>query len=639
MDLKMLTFLLAFVISLVSSESIPQATTTSPSNHQHYLRSNSTLTTLSSSGPEPSSCCFIVQDVVQQHWWEVYSTGTPIFKVVNVTSITTFVELGPSTVRTRYETNVRTTNASFVFTYPVGYNPATLMLNNAPQPLQTTSKIVNSTQVVTAGVTVQSPAAFWVYSTVKIITVPAVTDAGGNAVCATPSQGNSTGFSPGAGLAKPTGPTSDIFAITSINSNAEAYFGGSSISGRVATTEGAITGATTRSAFTFTDTLGSLTTRSVSTQLLHETLPVWARSNGETFVFTPSTTGVAITFPTPFIYLPPRGATGGTEAGAISVCLQTGGNENYGYVPQSVIDHMISEPAIRSQYPGIASCLPAGPSIIHVPRCGEPAPAFQSAGGDLTEGTIITVGGGAIQTTPALPPAAPLTTETPAAIPVVPTPISPAPPVAPVVTGAPAPIETPIPAVPAAPLPETNPPNPPNPPPSPEDAQTSGAAVPTEETPTSVGGIIASVIGLPASPPNQNPAPAGQNAPPAITTPSSPSFIVIQPGTIAQNEALSLVGSTTIISNTPYIIVSSATTIRVQDGAAVTRLPYPDNGQDITTVVGGVTVVIPGANTTAGANTTTAAPGFAQAGDAGRGKGILEFFWGVVGATMWMVIA
>lgn len=49
----------------------------------------------------------------------------------------------------------------------------------------------------------QSPAAFYVYSTVKVITAQAVTDDGGNFPC---------------------GTSSGIFR--NINSNAEAYFGG-----------------------------------------------------------------------------------------------------------------------------------------------------------------------------------------------------------------------------------------------------------------------------------------------------------------------------------------------------------------------------------------------------------------------------
>lgn len=42
----------------------------------------------------------------------------------------------------------------------------------------------------------QSPAAFWVYSTVKVITVPAVTDATGNEVCVTTSSGISVSIIP-----------------------------------------------------------------------------------------------------------------------------------------------------------------------------------------------------------------------------------------------------------------------------------------------------------------------------------------------------------------------------------------------------------------------------------------------------------
>ena len=38
-------------------------------------------------------------------------------------------------------------------------------------------------------------------------------------------------------------------------------------------------------------------------------------------------------------------------------------NENFGYVPQSLVDWMAQDPDYVSKYPGIASCLPGGPAI------------------------------------------------------------------------------------------------------------------------------------------------------------------------------------------------------------------------------------------------------------------------------------
>ena len=54
-----------------------------------------------------------------------------------------------------------------------------------------------------------------------------------------------------------------------------------------------------------------------------------------------------ISFSTPFIFIPSTGAT-----------------ENYGYVPQSLIDWMVNDPGYHTQYSGLASCLPGGPVIV-----------------------------------------------------------------------------------------------------------------------------------------------------------------------------------------------------------------------------------------------------------------------------------
>jgi hypothetical protein len=59
----------------------------------------------------------------------------------------------PDTTSTNFETNVYTTNATFRFTQPDGQNPISLFNNNAPGPNQTEILTYNSSQLVTAGVT------------------------------------------------------------------------------------------------------------------------------------------------------------------------------------------------------------------------------------------------------------------------------------------------------------------------------------------------------------------------------------------------------------------------------------------------------------------------------------------------------
>lgn len=77
----------------------------------------------------------------------------------------------------------------------------------------------------------------------------------------------------------------------------------------------------------------------------------------------PAGTPVVISLTTPFIYQPARGESGAT---GIDTCFMSpmAGTEDYGYVPQTVLDFLIADEAYSSQYPGLAACLPAGPSIV-----------------------------------------------------------------------------------------------------------------------------------------------------------------------------------------------------------------------------------------------------------------------------------
>ena len=101
-------------------------------------------------------------------------------------------------------------------------------------------------------------------------------------------------------------------------------------------------------------------------------------------------------------------------------------NENFGYVPRSLIEWMAQDSVYVSKFPDIASCLPGGPSIdffgSFCPYSQNPAPdsllQVQLREPDLTIKTTITVAGKGCFHPGACPASA-----TPAAIAVVATPV------------------------------------------------------------------------------------------------------------------------------------------------------------------------------------------------------------------------
>ncbi|KAH8588116.1 hypothetical protein B0O99DRAFT_376923 [Bisporella sp. PMI_857] len=149
-----------------------------------FSNSTSTSTVAVSPTPTPSACCFVFIDQITEIWAELYSTSI-FYDVVNVTSYTIRVTPGPNTTQTNIETNIYTTNATFTTSFADGDNPLTLFDNQAPMPNQTVATVYNQSQIVTHGVTLTSPQAAYVYSTVKIRTAAAVTDTNGNLACGT----------------------------------------------------------------------------------------------------------------------------------------------------------------------------------------------------------------------------------------------------------------------------------------------------------------------------------------------------------------------------------------------------------------------------------------------------------------------
>ncbi|KUJ11684.1 uncharacterized protein LY89DRAFT_229739 [Mollisia scopiformis] len=311
-------------------------------------------------------CCFVIQDTISEEWWQrtSYISAT---NLVNLTSYTTYITERPGITATRVETNVYLTNASFAFTFLVGKDPISNLINSAPTPVEAT-QVLNATQIVTGGITMQSPSAFYVYNTVKIITAAPVTDARGHVYCATAS----------------TGAHGDVFRH--INSNAEAYFGGLGIVGQ---SYAPISTSVTTETDTYTE-LYPITSVVTETNTWSEVFvsTQYTNSAGSVVVETSTPTGVVISLVTPFIYAPKRGTT---TPGPFAHCIQDADTEAYGYVPKTLIDFLASDPQYSSQYPGLESCYGGGPSIIQAPMCYVPfeTTTFQTAGGDITSATTI----------------------------------------------------------------------------------------------------------------------------------------------------------------------------------------------------------------------------------------------------------
>jgi hypothetical protein len=130
---------------------------------------------------------------------------------------------------------------------------------------------------------------------------------------------------PATGFVGDPANTLSVPTFSGINSYAEAYFGGLGIVG-------------VKIADQYTD------------------------KDGYVVYQTSTPSGVVISLTTPFIYAPERSTKG--ETGDGRACIQTGGTENYGYIPQTVLDYLIANQYYSAQYLGLESCLPGGPSIL-----------------------------------------------------------------------------------------------------------------------------------------------------------------------------------------------------------------------------------------------------------------------------------
>jgi hypothetical protein len=368
----------------------------------------------------------------------------------------------------------------------------------------------------------QSPQAFYIYTTVKVITAKPVTNTDGQVMCGTVSSWDAPNFY---GVQA---------TFSNINSHAEASFGGSDIGGALVSPTATATSIYTRKIglsifrYTFTETA----------------VGTWFTNlEGSTVEPTIASTGLEITLTTPFIYQPTQGANPAT--GDPRRCFQGSESENFGYVPQTLIDFLARDAGYLHQYPDLTSCLPAGPSILPVlDACKIPFDEIiQYGGGDLTESTVSTVMPPAGANTPIPPPGSPPTV-----------------------------------AAEDITAPTTTP-----------------AANPPAEK---IGSIVNSLIG-------ESPVPTPTIG--STTTVNGTPLVVIQPTTIPlSNAPIGLTGSTTVVGGTALLIVPTPTTIPALPGSVtiISGTTYdafsgptlvPDNPniplEGVRTVISGTTFV------------------------------------------------
>lgn len=324
--------------------------------------------------------------------------------------------------------------------------------------------------------------------------------------------------------------------FSNINSNAEAHFGASSIGGATVIP-------TLTATHTYWATRDSLTFSYIATET---SVGTWFTDlRGHTVEPTVAASGLEITLTTPFIYQPTRGANAATEDP--ERCFQGDGTENFGYVPQTLVDFLASDSHYLHLYPDLTACLPAGPSILPVTEeCRDPdAIIIQStAGGDLTESTVSTV-----------LPTGPVNEVVPSASIPFPSPhesLPPTPGVGSIINSVLNTLPTPedkaigstttINGTPLLVIPQTT--------------------IPLANVPSGLTGSTTTVNGTPFLViPSQTTIPA---LPGSITLISGSTFAVFTgPTTVPVNGELSLSGRTTVIGGVTEVVISSATTVPV----------------------------------------------------------------------------
>ncbi|KAG8527698.1 uncharacterized protein KY384_007852 [Bacidia gigantensis] len=360
------------------------------------------------------------------------------------------------TVVTDASTSVTDFTSSILVTIDLAARLPSNGIPGGPGPTQ--SELSGATTVVYAQ-TVASPTNFFVYRTARIIRVPAITDSNGQLVCTTVSTFFPSTF----------GATPSSVLFPGVNPYAEAYFNGAT-----ATNAPAASVATDLSLST--PYLDKLPTPAIATNLPANAIP--------------STGGFT------------QNGFNGLRA-ATSGSLDTS-ESDYGWVDPFFIKFLAQQSDYLSQYPGLSTCLPGGPSIDPGRRTANLVPTPTLAPAITDTATSTTYVSGCLNT------AAPECATVP---PPSPTPPQPD-------TQAPEPSPTSV--APPPPPPSSSPPPPPPPPPSPSAPSFN----PGDESPSQLSELFSALqpastpVASPVSPPP--PVSIETSPPPPVVTTSVP---------------------------------------------------------------------------------------------------------------------
>ena len=256
----------------------------------------------------------------------------------------------------------------------------------------TTEIMINATATSTYGTTVTSPAGFYAIPSVRIIHVPAVTQANGQLACTTSSTW--------ALLCQPWSEstthltTRSLAVFSGMNDGMEKYFSGQQLPTQV--TYGSSDVYTTSRPATNTSGYPSTTVVSFSTPYLHFAVRAATELVEHPYiqinpVMNPNETDSTSLGSTP----PPPPSLISTVPSPTSTSAPPLDTDNvaHGFLPSDIIPWMLKNPDYLTQYPGLASCLPGGPSIDFGLGCYEVAPETAGPVPDLTTGSAVTVEG------------------------------------------------------------------------------------------------------------------------------------------------------------------------------------------------------------------------------------------------------
>lgn len=257
----------------------------------------------------------------------------------------------PTTTITKVETNVYTTNGTFYFSTAWGRpinlfkvaegviaaNETTIVPNREidGQTLGTTPVVRTMTETVVAGVTIQSPDAYYIYSRVRIMTASAILDDAGQVACVTDSVTGHSLYTETDSFPSAYTTTSSSFYLTE-----ETLY---ATSGSFIEATATITKTVVISRVGFTTIPTTYTTNDLATFS-------GINSNIQDFLMANATStqpGIEITLATPFLWKPERGNVPKIDEEVDKVfgpetylCASGAGHgppvTNYGYPPEEV---------------------------------------------------------------------------------------------------------------------------------------------------------------------------------------------------------------------------------------------------------------------------------------------------------------